>query len=223
MKTMTKRISVLLLVICMIASLVLPAAAAEQPSATEIITTPTGYTSAADVTYPDSGYIANWGARGEVAKFISAKAADYYTSSYEELSALAGSDDDTAKGTALYNALNTMAVAQQTSLTTYDGCRDLYKYTDCVLGDTTKLSLFYKGDLVDSTWDSGTTYNREHTWPKSKLTYESSNDGADIMQIRPSNPSVNSSRGNTAYGESSSYYDPGVSVRGDVARIVLYM
>ena len=223
MKSMTKRISVLLLAICMIVSLALPAFAANQPSATEIITTASGYTSASDVTYPSSGYIANWGARGEVAKFISAKAADYYTSTYEELSALAGSDDNTAKGTALYNALNTMAVSQQKTLTTYDGLRDLYGYTDCVLGDTTKLSLFYMGNLVDSTWDGGTTYNREHTWPKSKLTNEQSNDGADIMQIRPSDPSCNSSRGNTAYGESSNYYDPGVSVRGDVARIVLYM
>ena len=122
MKSMTKRISVLLLVVCMLVGLVLPAAAykvSDIPT-TEIITTPTGYTSASDVTYPSSGYIANWGARGEVAKFISAKAAAYYTSSYEELSALAGSDDDTAKGTPLYNALNTMAVAQQNRLTSYD-------------------------------------------------------------------------------------------------------
>ena len=50
MKSMTKRISVLLLVICMIASLVLPAAAltvSDIPT-TEIITTPSGYTSASD-------------------------------------------------------------------------------------------------------------------------------------------------------------------------------
>ena len=97
MKSMTKRISVLLLAICMIVSLALPASAANQPSATEIITTASGYTSASDVTYPSSGYIANWGARGEVAKFISAKAADYYTSSYEELSALAKEDLDAAR------------------------------------------------------------------------------------------------------------------------------
>ena len=48
MKSMTKRISVLLLVVCMLVGLVLPAAAykvSDIPT-TEIITTPTGYTSA---------------------------------------------------------------------------------------------------------------------------------------------------------------------------------
>ena len=82
MKTVTKRISVLLMVVCLLATLVLPAAAlttSDIPT-TEIITTPSGYTSASDVTYPSSGYIANWGARGELATFVSAKAADYYTS-----------------------------------------------------------------------------------------------------------------------------------------------
>ena len=225
MKNITKRISVLLMVICLLAGLVLPAAAANVPSATEIITTPSGYKSAADVIYPSSGYIANWGARGEIATFVSAKAADYYSSgyTYEDLIKWSGSQDDTASDSDLYVALNDLAVTQQHTLTTYDGCRDLYGYTDCVLGDTSKLSLFYMGNLVSSTWDSGVTYNREHTWPKSKLTSQTTNDGADIMHIRPSDPSCNSSRGNTAYGESSGYYDPGVSVRGDVARMVLYM
>ena len=49
-----------------------------------------------------------------------------------------------------------------------------------------------------------------------------SGDSADIMTLRPATPSENSSRGNTAYGESSSFCDPGVSVRGDCARMVLY-
>ncbi|MBQ7416211.1 MAG: endonuclease, partial [Oscillospiraceae bacterium] len=227
MKTITKRISVLLLVICMIASMVLPAAAltvSDIPT-TEIITTASGYTSAADVTYPDSGYIANWGARGELATFISAKASDYYTSgnTYKELIQYNGGTGTAVSGSDLYTALNALAVAQQHTITTYDGLKDLYGYTDCVLGDTTQLSLFYMGTMVSSTWDSGVTYNREHTWPKSKLTNEESDDGADIMHIRPADPGVNSSRSNTAYGESDGYVDPGVSVRGDVARMILYM
>jgi len=43
------------------------------------------------------------------------------------------------------------------------------------------------------------------------------------MMLRPTWVSENSSRGNTAYGESGSYYDPGESTRGDCARIVLYV
>ena len=46
------------------------------------------------------------------------------------------------------------------------------------------------------------------------------------MHLRPSNPSENSRRGNTAYGKSSGYYNPnknGENVKGDCARIALYM
>ena len=223
MKNISKRISVMLLVVCMLVGLILPAAAAP-------ITTPaTGYTSAEDVRYDTSseGYIANWGARGEVATFISSMAATYYASgyTYEDLIKLSGSSDNTADGTALFEALHTLAVTQQKTVPGYQDLRDWFKYTDCVGGDTTKLSTFYSGELVNSTWDGGTTYNREHTWPDSKCLVKDSkaNDAADPFQIRPEKQSVNSGRGNKAYGESSDYHDPGESVRGDVARIVLYM
>ena len=47
--------------------------------------------------------------------------------------------------------------------------------------------------------------------------------------LRPTATSENSSRSNTAYGESGSYYDPNdessgtYNLRGDCARIVLYV
>ena len=78
--------------------------------------------------------------------------------------------------------------------------------------------------MVSSTWDNGNTWNQEHMWPKSKLSTDK--EKGDIMQLRPANRSENSSRGNTAYGESSGYYDPnkrGQNVRGDCARLALYM
>mgnify|MGYP003466965136 len=61
--------------------------------------------------------------------------------------------------------------------------------------------------------------------------------GHDMQSVRPTNTSVNSSRGNTAYGESGSYYDPDDEIsinnsaykkinlgtyRGDAARVILY-
>ncbi|MBQ2701948.1 MAG: endonuclease, partial [Clostridia bacterium] len=57
-------------------------------------------------------------------------------------------------------------------------------------------------------------------WPNSKGDGNSEN---DIIMLRPTASDVNSSRGNKAYGESSGYYDPGASVKGDCARIVLYV
>ena len=48
------------------------------------------------------------------------------------------------------------------------------------------------------------------------------------MMLRPTSTSENSSRGNTAYGESAGYFKPNIAsagahdVRGDVARIALY-
>ena len=49
------------------------------------------------------------------------------------------------------------------------------------------------------------------------------------MMLRPTSTSENSSRGNTAYGQSSNYYDPNdesngkYNLHGDVARIFLYV
>ena len=48
-----------------------------------LIGSPTGYTSASQVVYDDSGsYLKNWGARGETAAFLSSYAQSYYTGSY---------------------------------------------------------------------------------------------------------------------------------------------
>ena len=60
--------------------------------------------------------------------------------------------------------------------------------------------------------------------------------GHDMQSVRPTSKSVNSSRGNTAYGEGGSYYDPNElsinnsnyktsnlgSYRGDCARVIMY-
>ena len=192
----------------------------------------TGYTSAADVEYVTvKGYVCNWGVRGEEATFLSSYAESYYTGSYtwDTLSAYDGGTGTTSAPTSeLYKALQAMMKSQHKKQTSYGETRYLYCYTDCERSDHSKLTLFYSGKSISSTWDYGATWNREHTWPKSKTNYpkvenSSVNEATDIMSLRPAGVSENTSRWNTAYGESSGYYDPGASVRGDCARIMLYV
>jgi endonuclease I len=50
-------------------------------------------------------------------------------------------------------------------------------------------------------WDSGVTWNREHTWPQSRgIVDTKSPDGSDLFELRPASSSQNSSRGNNNYG-----------------------
>ena len=193
--------------------------------AAEIKTTATGYDSADDVVYKTAGgYTVNWGARGEDCVFLSNRAASFYTGNYTYATLSknkGGSSQSNAPSSALYSALKNMMIAKHKTQTSYGATRDMYKYTDCVSNNYSQISSFYSGITLSGTWDSGKTWNREHTWPNSKGL--GGNDENDIMMLRPTSVKENSSRGNTAYGQSGSYYDPGESVRGDCARIVLYM
>lgn len=191
--------------------------------------TGTGYTSADDVEYVKSGkYIANWGARDEDCVFLSSYAESFYTGNYtfDVLSELSGgSSQANAPQSALYGELQDLMTSKQTYQTSYDATRDKFCYTDCVQSNYSKISSFYSGEVLSGTWDSGKTWNREHTWPDSKGD-ASGNGENDIMMLRPTSVKENSSRGNKAYGESGDYYDPnqhGQNVRGDCARIVLFV
>ena len=196
-----------------------------------MVTTPTGYTSADQVVYvTQNGYIVNWGARGEEIDFLTTYAVAFYTGdyTYDILSDLAGGTSAAnASSSKLYAALQELMESKHTSFTKYSSdssmdCKKLYLYTDCLLSNTNYVSTLYRGLYVSSVWNSA-VYNQEHVWPNSKCIGTNSTDVGDIMHLRPANPSENSSRGNLAYGESAGYYDPGMSVRGDVARTVLYM
>ena len=194
-------------------------------AASEITTNATGYKKASDVKYVTVGkYIANWGARGEDATFLSKYALDFYkgNNSYDKLSSYSGgSSQSNAQNSVLYSQLKSLMKSAHSHETSYGETRDQYKYTDCVSNNYSNISSFYSGKVLSGAWDGGSTWNREHTWPNSKGL--AGNDENDIMMLRPTSVSENSSRGNTAYGESSGYYDPGASTRGDVARIVLYV
>ncbi len=86
------------------------------------------------------------------------------------------------------------------------------------------------------------TWNREHTWPQSLSggLYGTDGAGCDALHIMPTYNTTNSIRGNLKYGyctngtvrtyegvdfakTGSGYFEPMDSVKGDCARIVLYM
>ena len=220
------------LVALLAVSFVLPTIPAKTASAaTTLLGEKTGYTKASDVVYKTSGsYVANWGAREEDCTFLSKYAEAFYTGSnvYETLSQKkGGTGKSDAPSSALYSALKSLMTSKHTHQTSYGETRQQYRYTDCVRNNTNNISSFYSGTQLSGTWDSGSTWNREHTWPNSKGL--GGNDENDIMMLRPTWVEENSSRGNTAYGKSSSYYDPNsegkgkVNLRGDCARIVLYV
>lgn len=95
--------------------------------------------------------------------------------------------------------------------------------------------LVYDGVSVNSGWDSGATWNREHVWPQSRQPGSASNSSTgnlgDPHALRPSTPSVNSSRSNKPFGLASNsgsfanlgtYWFPGDTCKGDVARSLFY-
>jgi endonuclease I len=97
--------------------------------------------------------------------------------------------------------------------------------------------LIYNRASASATWDGGITYNREHQWPVSLLGLSSTSNSyvgvaSDLFEVRPSNPSINSSRGNAPFGTPAatgncgyrgSYYYPGNADSGDVARTMFYL
>ncbi len=224
MKKFVRKVASISVVFCLVCIMLTGVSAAS----TKITTTATGYTSASDVEYVIvSGTVVNWGARNEDCVFLSTYALEYYTGSYtyDTFAALdGGTSQSSAPSSALYSALQSMMQAMHTNIQTYQATRQYYQYTDCVSNNYAKISAFYSGTLVNSTWDGGVTYNRELICTDSKCfdPARSTYDFSDIMTLRATTPSENGSRGNTAYGESSGYFDPGISVRGDCARMLLY-
>ena len=161
-------------------------------------------------------------------------AADYYTGSYtyDTLS--------TQSASSLLQSLHTL-MSDNHKTSSYDDCRDYANRTDCQNEDG-KVVLLYTSYVATMSQYNG--WNREHVWPKSLGGNNTNGGGADLHHIRPSDASVNSSRGNKKYGNTnggtekygnnpasgylggyynSTYFEPLDNVKGDVARICLYV
>lgn len=118
----------------------------------------------------------------------------------------------------------------------YGGLRDALQDTDEDPDNPDNIILFYSGVSVKSTWDSGATWNREHSWPKSLGGFASDDAGSDLHHIRATYTSVNSARGNKMYDNGGTLvskttdcytdgdsFEPRDEVKGDVARMMFYM
>ncbi len=156
------------------------------------------------------------------------------------------------KGDNLINKLATLMQETHTKYTKYGDLRQQLADSDKDPNKEGNILDFYSQISFSATWDGGTTWNREHVWPQSvsKGLYEDTNNstlgaGGDIHHIRPTFSSINSSRGNKPYNEldeksssvteysykgtkTGNYYDsknwePASNVKGDVARILMYM
>ena len=146
----------------------------------------------------------------------------YYTGSYAYATLITLTND------ALFNSLNTLM--GNTAFTTgrsfsYSNLSTNYGPVDTDLNNKSNIILFYNGASVSSTWDNGTTFNKEHVWPKSIGAQEGDRMGHDMHAVRPCNPGINSTRSNQGYAETidNAYtYIPDASYRGDCARIIMY-
>jgi serine protease len=145
-------------------------------------------------------------------------------------------------GNNLKSALNGIIQQGHTKLSYTPGVWDALGFTDEDPNNSSNVLLIYKGTSISKATRAGQSssqdaWNREHVWAKSH-GFPSSGQWAytDIHHLRPSDVSINSSRGNkdfdnggTAISEApenktdSDSFEPRDEVKGDVARMVFYM
>ena len=112
---------------------------------------------------------------------------------------------------------------------TYGEARYILDETDADPNNSNNLILVYLGTSISGIWDYGASWNREHVFPQSALGVSASNElvnmASDLQNLKPASPSENSSRGNKYFSNinNSVSYEPRNEVKGDIARILLYM
>lgn len=112
----------------------------------------------------------------------------------------------------------------------YEYAKTALQITDRDPNNSSRLIEFYTGQSYVAAWDGGITWNREHVWPQSKLGQSATpsvvNSASDLHNLTPSNPTINSNRGNLWFGpvtNTYSYLPDRAEIRGDIARILFYM
>jgi hypothetical protein len=153
------------------------------------------------------------------------------------------------KGSELLNSLASLLDNTHLYYTSYDDVRGAMAYADEDYYHQDQIIELYTGANISNTWNNGTTYNREHVWCKNlsgdlykNVTSSTRGAGSDIHQLKPCLTSINSSRGDKPYADlnqegtsliynnknTGTYYsgtgfEPRNSVKGDIARILMYM
>ena len=143
--------------------------------------------------------------------------------------------------------LATLITSTHKTYTSYDSLRNVFKTADADPNKSGNILWFYSGTSVafNGTFDNT---DREHVWPKDGgAAFDAeSNAGSDAHHLRPTNKTINSSRGSMSFGEvaqtssnvvtqngsttygnlcysSGGYFYPGVGYRGATARILMYV
>jgi endonuclease I len=140
-------------------------------------------------------------------------------------------------GPQLKTKLNSI-ISKQTVLS-YDQVWDALKKTDEDPNNSSNVILLYSGKPSPKTNNGGgaDNWNREHVWAKSHGDFGTSNGpGTDVHHLRPTDVTVNSSRGNLDFDMGGSpveeapennadgdSWEPRDAVKGDVARMIFYM
>ena len=152
-------------------------------------------------------------------------------------------DSATSVGPALQNQLHDIIDGH--TVLSYNSARANLQVTDVDPNDSDNIILVYNRVSLDVSglisspgipgWDSGVSWNREHTWPRSRGVNSSGPDNSDLHQLRPATPSVNNSRGNLNFGGAfgqpfgstndggSTVWYPGDADAGMIARQQFYM
>ncbi|GAA2661931.1 endonuclease I family protein [Streptomyces vastus] len=140
-------------------------------------------------------------------------------------------------GPALKDALHTI-ISDQTRIS-YSAVWNALKATDQDPNNGNNVILLYSGTSRSKSLNGGNTgnWNREHVWAQSHGDFgTSAGPGTDLHHLRPEDVQINSIRGNKDFdnggsavsGAAGNYtdsnsFEPRDAVKGDVARMILYM
>ncbi|MEU4780371.1 endonuclease [Micromonospora sp. NPDC023633] len=140
-------------------------------------------------------------------------------------------------GTALRSSLHSI-IKVQTKLS-YDQVWEALRDTDQDPANSNNVILLYTGRSQSKTSNGGGVddWNREHVWAKSHGDFgTATGPGTDVHHLRPTDVSVNSTRGSKDFDNGGSpvaeapgcytdadSWEPRNAVKGDVARMIMYM
>lgn len=152
-------------------------------------------------------------------------------------------DSATGTGVTLQNQLHN--IIDNHRVQSYNAARSALQVTDEDPDDGRRMLLVYSRESLDVSringsppgWDSGRSWDREHTWPRSRGVDSSGPDNSDLHQLRPSDPQLNSRRGNLNFGgafganggntgrlsDGGDVWYPGNEDAGMIARQMFYM
>ncbi|MGW1954110.1 endonuclease I family protein [Streptomyces sp. NPDC001920] len=140
-------------------------------------------------------------------------------------------------GTALKDSLHTI-ISEQSTIS-YSAVWNALKVTDQDPNNSNNVKLLYSGISRSKSLSGGSTgnWNREHVWAQSHGDFgTTAGPGTDLHHVRPEDVQVNSIRGNKDFDHGgsgftnsggsltdSNSFEPRDAVKGDVARMILYM